>query len=475
MVKLTQSSAYTHSKQKPVTQPQREFARRDTQPELEELQLELQQMSCELSARVEEMEWMNKALVAKEMEIAELQEFRMANVPSSLVPLVAEDYDALRDYPELKPYLLSDVTFTGTTIGAGASATVEEVLVPMGAAARKLHDVASEGKDELTFVEKAFMEECKLMSTLSHPNIIKFMGLVYPSGSRLPAVIIERMATNLHDLLLDSDREKPSLIMKCSILHNVACGLAYLHERSPPVIHRDLSARNVLLDSDMVAKIADLGTARTVENARVAQKMTACPGNEFYMPPETIPHNCSYNSSIDIFSLGILTIFTIGEIFPMNLLPSTYYTESDGLLRARTELERRSDYMEIVVAQIGTHDHPLIRLIQHCLQNLPTKRPSISEVLRLLEEAKHCARDDKNVLPPKAMCVREEVDDDLSRKVPYEELKGEHNCPPGVDPHNKELHLAEEEFSKVFGMSIHDYRCLPRWKKVVLKKKVDLF
>ena len=43
------------------------------------------------------------------------------------------------------------------------------------------------------------------------------------------------------------------------------------------------------------------------------------------------------------------------------------------------------------------------------------------------------------MLPPKAMCVREEVDDDLSRKVPYEELKGEHNCPPGVDPHNKEV------------------------------------
>ena len=48
------------------------------------------------------------------------------------------------------------------------------------------------------------------------------------------------------------------LCLKCSILHNVASGLAYLHERTPPIIHRDLSARNVLLTSGMVAKIAEI-------------------------------------------------------------------------------------------------------------------------------------------------------------------------------------------------------------------------
>ena len=38
-----------------------------------------------------------------------------------------------------------------------------------------------------------------------------------------------------------------------------------------------------------------------------------------------------------------------------------------------------------------------------------------------------------------------------------------------------QLHLTEEEFNKVFGMSIHDYRPLPQWKKNNLKKSVDLF
>lgn len=64
---------------------------------------------------------------------------------------------------------------------------------------------------------------------------------------------------------------------------------------------------------------------------------------------------------------------------------------------------------------------------------------------------------------------------DPNKKFPYEQLKGKNNCPEGVDPSNKEVHLTEEEFSKVFGMSIHDYRPLPQWKKNGLKKKVDLF
>ena len=38
-----------------------------------------------------------------------------------------------------------------------------------------------------------------------------------------------------------------------------------------------------------------------------------------------------------------------------------------------------------------------------------------------------------------------------------------------------QVHLTEEEFSKVFGMSTHEYRPLPQWKKNNIKKKVDLF
>ena len=130
---------------------------------------------------------------------------------------------------------------------------------------------------------------------LCHPNIVKFLGVAFFSGSRLPALVMERLLTSLHDLL-DPEMDPPPppnatkplfpLSLKCSILHNVACGLTYLHERSPPIIHRDLSARNVLLNSGMVAKIVDLGVARIVPRTRTAATMTKGPGASVYMPPE---------------------------------------------------------------------------------------------------------------------------------------------------------------------------------------------
>ena len=125
------------------------------------------------------------------------------------------------------------------------------------------------------------------MSTLRHPNIVQFLGVAFFPGSRLPALVMERLLTSLHDLL-DPELDPPPppdapkrflpLSLKCSILQNVANGLAFLHERSPPIIHRDLSARNVLLNSEMVAKIVDLGVARIAPRMRAAATMTKGPG-----------------------------------------------------------------------------------------------------------------------------------------------------------------------------------------------------
>ena len=313
----------------------------------------------------------------------------------------------LRDHPELRPFVLSDIQLTGTTIGGGAYGQVEEVTFPVEAAAKTIHAILQGGPNELSKAAAEFVRECQLMSTVRHPNVVQFLGVAFFAGSRLPALVMERLLTSLHDLLAPDTPPPPgapsplaffSVVLKCSVLHNVACGLAYLHERSPPVIHRDLSARNVLLNSEMVAKIADLGVARIVPRMRAVATMTTGPGALIYMPPEVFGEKSKYDASIDIFSLGVVTIFTIGGTFPCDPLPPTYLDEISGLLVARTELQRRSGYMAGVNQQLRAcgqlrGDHPLIRLIQQCLHNGPHKRPSIGEVLRLLEEARAGFRD----------------------------------------------------------------------------------
>ena len=325
----------------------------------------------------------------------------------------------LGDSPELRPFVLSNVRFTGTRIGAGAYGSVEEVTIPVGAAAKKIHDIFQDRSDipddEIDKASTQFVRECQLMSTLRHPNIVQFLGLCFLQGSPLPALVMERLLMSLHDLL-DPETQPPpgaprplsffTLGLKCCVLNDVANGLDYLHQQTPPIIHRDLSARNILLNWRLVGKIADLGVARIVPYMRAAATMTKAPGASPYMPPEAIApaesdeQKSKYNASIDVFSFGVVTIFTISETFPCDPLAPTYFDNESGLVVARTELQRRSDYMRSVNTQLRAcgqlrEDHPLIQLIQQCLHNGPHKRPNICEVLHLLEEARAGIRDEE--------------------------------------------------------------------------------
>ena len=321
----------------------------------------------------------------------------------------------LRSHPELGPFVLSNVRLTGTTIGAGAYGSVEEVAVP-GAicAAKKIHDFfLNAAQVPVAAIRQAsaqFVRECQLMSTLRHPNIVQFLGVCFLPGSQLPALVMERLLTSLHDLL-DPETDPPPppdapkpffpLSLKCSILYDVASGLTYLHERSPPIIHRDLSARNVLLNSGMVAKIADLGVARIVPRMRAAATMTKGPGAGVYMPPEALESKpgkenedkkSKYDSSIDVFSFGVVAIFTLCQTFPCDLLAPTYRDERRRII-GRTELERRESYMRMIRRQLR-EKHPLLQMIEGCL-DFPEDRPSIGEVLCLLEEARAEVRDEQ--------------------------------------------------------------------------------
>ena len=330
--------------------------------------------------------------------------------------------DLPRDNPELRPFVLSNVTRTGTRIGAGAYGSVDEVAISVCGAAKKIHDIFQDRseipQDEIRRASTQFVKECQLMSTLRHPNIVQFLGVCFFEGSRLPALVMERLLTSLHDLLAPETQPPPGTLpplsffklgLKCSVLHNVACGLDYLHHQTPPIIHRDLSARNILLNSRLVGKLADLGVARIVPRMPDAAlaTMTKAPGASVYMPPEAIApaesndEMSKYDASIDVFAFGVVTIFTVGETFPCEPLAHNYTNMETGVLVARTELQRRSKYMQNVNTQLGAcgqlrGDHPLIRLIQQCLHNVPAKRPNIGEVLELLEEARAGVRDQES-------------------------------------------------------------------------------
>ena len=120
-----------------------------------------------------------------------------------------------------------------------------------------------------------------------------------------------------------------------------------MHGHEPDkIIHRDLTARNILLTSDMKAKISDMGNAQIVniQPGQLAQTMTeGILGTLVYMPPEGTTRK--YGPSLDMFSFGHLALFTAIQVFPKNLLPPTYFDPKTNRVKAHTELKRCSQYI----------------------------------------------------------------------------------------------------------------------------------
>ena len=301
---------------------------------------------------------------------------------------------ALQNHPALQQFAISSVRLTGKILGNGSYGVVLEAKMPGAACAvKKIHDIFDMEEEEEGCVNQQitvensrskFVHECELMSRLRHPHIVQFLGVCFLQGSTTPALVTELMLTDLYTLLTSAKGKqcKPyiPLGLKYSILHDVAQGLFFLHRSSPPIIHRDLTATNVLLNSAMVAKIADLGVARLMPTTEVP--MTKRPGKAAYMPPET--QGDMYNESVDVFSFAVLTLFTLTQIFP-EPLPTKYIDKGES--KSRTEVQRRLNFLEQIRNNFKGQKG-LVDVIEMCLDDIPSQRPQIQRLLVLLEVAR---------------------------------------------------------------------------------------
>ena len=301
----------------------------------------------------------------------------------------SHSHRALQTAARLQPFILSGVTQTGRTLGEGSYGCVEELRVNgLVCAGKRMYDTLINPQNEGAgrMIEK-YYDECQLLSSLRHPNIVQFLGICFlpPTAANLPVLVMEMLQGSL-DHLLENTPDIP-LAKKVSILQDVARGLVYLHGCTPAVIHRDLTARNVLLNSAMVAKIADMGNSRLVDlqPGQLAQTMTrGVPGTAVYMPPEAFEVPPKYGPKLDMFSFGHLALFTATQQFPGYLLPSTYQDPHSRQVKGRTEIERRGRYMESLREMLG-ESHGLVQLITQCLDYAPSARPTASEAVDRLQ------------------------------------------------------------------------------------------
>ena len=332
---------------------------------------------------------------------------------------------ALREAPQLRQFVIPNVRPTGRKLGEGSYGTVEELEVDgVLCAGKKLYSVLVDpGNEGAQRIVDKYYSECRLLSDLRHPHIVQFLGVCFVPDSQLPVLVMELLMTSLDELL--EGTAKIPLSTKLSILQDVSRGLVYLHNCNPVVIHRDISARNVLLNSAMTAKLADMGNSKIVDipPGQLGKTMTHVPGTLVYMPPEAF--DSTYGPSLDMFSFGHLALFTAIQLFPQNLLAPTYCDPQTNEVKARKELERRVKYIDNLHATFKEQKHPLIKLIKGCLDNVASKRPTAKQILDRLGEMRATIHDPYHQLNRVQLekCLREKETEVRQMEAELEQIR----------------------------------------------------
>ena len=284
--------------------------------------------------------------------------------------------DNTKESDRLRDLYLTGVRLNGRDIGVGAYGRVFEVeFCGTVCAAKEVHPILVQGvrREEFEATKRSFLTECIRSGSLSHPNVVHFLGVYNPGGqSLLPVLVMERMQESLTSVV----EKYPNIPMyvKLSMLLDVSRGLWYLHAHHPPIVHRDLSPNNVLLTSQFVAKISDLGVAKVMQ-ADSENTKTRAPGTVDFMPPEALLETPEYGPPLDVFSYGGVILHVVNQEWPEPL----HYVMTDpktGKILGLSEVERRQQHME---KMRGT-PADLRPLVEQCLDNQPSRRPPISDV-----------------------------------------------------------------------------------------------
>ena len=268
-------------------------------------------------------------------------------------------------------------------LGEGAYGRVYEVKhLGRSCAAKEIYafffDYAT--PEELESIKQTFLKECRIWNELRHPNIVTLFGVYFRDvdNTGVPVMVMEKMQYSLRSLISER-QEVLEVRLKLAILHDVTLGLQYLHERDPPVIHRDLTPNNVLVkfqgNHSVDAKISDLGVSKVIRNTNSGRKMTQIPGTPDFMPPETFDDNPQYGTAVDIFSYAGVMLYTIVEQWPRPKAREKYNQET-RIRELVSEVERRQEYLNNTWELV----EGLKPLVKSCLDDDPRYRPAIQEV-----------------------------------------------------------------------------------------------
>ncbi|KAF8016258.1 hypothetical protein BT93_H1688 [Corymbia citriodora subsp. variegata] len=243
-----------------------------------------------------------------------------------------------------------------------------------------------------------FYNEVNIISSVEHKNLVRLLGCSFSGPESL--LVYEFLPNkSLDSFIFDTNRGKAlNWEKRVDIMVGTAEGLAYLHESSK-IIHRDIKASNILLDSRLRAKIADFGLARSFQEDK-SHISTAIAGTLGYMAPEYLAHGL-LTEKADVYSYGVLLLETVTGRQNNKSRTSEY---SDSLIKIAWNHFQAHRVEELFDPNLMLHNYSdsniknevsrVIHIGLLCMQEAPSLRPKMSKALQML------TKKDEDLPPP---------------------------------------------------------------------------
>ncbi|KAL3737434.1 hypothetical protein ACJRO7_026233 [Eucalyptus globulus] len=243
-------------------------------------------------------------------------------------------------------------------------------------AVKQLSVSSHQGKDQ-------FMTEIATISAVQHRNLVKLYGCCINADNRI--LVYEYLANKSLDQAIFGQRSlNLDWATRYDICIGVARGLAYLHEESRlRIVHRDVKASNILLDSNLTPKISDFGLAKLYDDDKT--HISTCVAGTFgYLAPEYAMHG-HLTEKADVFAFGVVALEAVSGRPNSDL---SLEEEKVYLLGWAWKLQETSCISELVDSRLSEFNEEeakrMVAIALLCAQASPALRPPMSRVVAML-------------------------------------------------------------------------------------------